>query len=65
MPRYGFDIKKNRLMKEKRHSREGAYSLEPQKAHLTVDFVVVMKNGGRAFLHLGSMFATVVSDWRQ
>jgi len=41
---------------------EGAHSLEPQKAHLTGEFVVVMKNGGHALLHWGSILATVISE---
>jgi len=32
------------------------------KAHLTVEFVVMTKNGGRALLCLGSMLVTVVSE---
>jgi len=35
--------------------------LEPYKAHFTGEFVIVMKNGGRALLRLGSMLANVVS----
>jgi len=34
----------------------------PQKAHLTGDFVVVTQNGGLALLCLGSMLVTVVSE---
>jgi len=42
---------------------------KPQKAHLTGEFVVAMKNGGRAnggraLLRLGSMLATVVSEMK-
>jgi len=41
---------------------EGAYLSQPQKAHLTDEFVVVMKNGGQVLLCLGSMLVTVVSE---
>jgi len=32
---------------------DGVHSLESQKAYLTSEFVVVMKNGGHALLLLG------------
>jgi len=32
---------------------EGVHSSEPQKAHLTSEFVVMMKNGGCTLLRLG------------
>jgi len=38
-----------------------AHLLEPQKAHLTGEFVVMTKNGGCALLCLGSTLVTVVS----
>jgi len=41
---------------------EDAHLSEPQKAHLTSEFVVVTRNGGHVLLHLGSTLATVVSE---
>jgi len=38
----------------------GAYSLEPQKAHLTGEFVIVGKVGGHAFRHLASRLVNMV-----
>jgi len=45
--RYGFGTKKKKIQ-----GTEGAHSSEPQKAHLTCEFVVVTNNGGYALLHL-------------
>jgi len=36
------------------------YSLEPQKAHLTGEFVIVAKFGGHALRHLASRLANVI-----
>jgi len=62
-PRYGFDIKKKKsLMEDKENARRRGHLSESQKAHLTGEFVVVMKIFGCALLHLGSMPANVVSE---
>ena len=42
--------------------RTGRTHSEPQKAHSTGEFVVVVQNGDRALLRLGSRLATVVSE---
>ena len=39
---------------------EDRYSSEPQKAHLTGEFVIVAKFGGHALHHLASRLANVV-----
>jgi len=44
----------------KEYSAEDWYSSEPQKAHLTGEFVIVAKFGGHALHHLASRFANVV-----
>ena len=38
----------------KEYSTEDRYSSEPQKAHLTGEFIIVAKFGGRALRHLAS-----------
>jgi len=38
----------------------GAYSSEPQKAHITGEFVIVAKFGGHALRHLASRVANAV-----
>jgi len=44
---------------EDKRKYKGAHASEPQKAHLTGEFIVVTKNG---LLRLGSMLATVVNE---
>jgi len=46
--------------KRKEYGAEDRYSSEPQKAHLTVEFVIVAKFGGHALHHLASRLANVV-----
>jgi len=42
----------NHTDERKEYGAEDRYSLEPQKAHLTGEFVVVEKFGGHALHHL-------------
>jgi len=42
------------------YGAEDRYSSEPQKAHLTGEFVIVAKFGGHALRHLASRLANVV-----
>jgi len=42
------------------HGAEDRYSLEPQKAHLTGEFVIVATFGGHALHHLESRLANVI-----
>ena len=44
----------------KEYGAEDRYSLEPQKAHLTGEFVIVEKFGGHALRHLASTLANVI-----
>jgi len=44
----------------KEYGTENRYSSEPQKAHLTGEFIIVAKFGGRALRHLASRLANVV-----
>jgi len=44
----------------KEYGAEDRYSSEPQKAHLTGDFVIVAKFGGDMLRHLASRLANVV-----
>jgi len=44
----------NTTDKRKEYGTEDRYSLEPQKAHFTGEFVIVAKFGGHALCHLGS-----------
>ena len=39
-------------MRKKEYGAEGRYSSEPQKAHLTGEFVTVAKFGGHTLRHL-------------
>jgi len=41
---------------------EGAHLSEPQKAHPTSEFILVLKNGGCSLFHLVSCLVTVVSE---
>jgi len=44
----------------KEYGAEDRYLSEPQKAHLTGEFVIVAKFGGHAFRHLASRLVNVV-----
>jgi len=44
----------------KEHGAEDRYSSEPQKAHLTGEFVIVAMFGGHASRHLASRLANVI-----
>jgi len=50
----------NTTDERKEYGAEDRYLSEPQKAHLTGDFVIVAKFGGRALNHLASRLANVV-----
>ena len=41
---------------------EGAGSSESQKAHPTIEFIVVLQNGSHVLLHLVSSLVTMVSE---
>jgi len=45
---------------KKEYGAENRYSLEPQKAHLTGEFVIVAKFGGHVLRHLASRLANVI-----
>jgi len=50
----------NNTDKRKEYGAEDRYSSEPQKAHLTGEFVIFAKFGGHALRHLASRLANVV-----
>ena len=50
----------NHTDERKEYGAEDRYSLEPQKAHLTGEFVIVEKFGGHALHHLASRLANVI-----
>jgi len=50
----------NTTDERKEHGPEDRYSSEPQKAHLTGEFVIVGKFGGHTLCHLASRLANVV-----
>jgi len=50
----------NTIDKRKEYGAEDRYSSEPQKAHLTGEFVIVAKFGGLALRHLASRFVNVI-----
>jgi len=50
----------NTTDERKEHDAEDRFSSEPQKAHLTGEFVIVAKFGGHALGHFASRFANVV-----
>ena len=52
----------NHTDERKEHGAEGRYSSEPQKAHLTGEFVIVEKFGGHALSHLASRLANVIRE---
>jgi len=55
------DPKRLSLMhEEEEYGAEDRYSSEPQKAHLTGEFVIVAKFGGHVLRHLASRLANVV-----
>jgi len=50
----------NTTDERKEHGAEDRYSSEPQRTHLTGEFVIVAKFGGYALRHLASRLANVV-----
>jgi len=50
----------NTTDERKEYGAEDRYSLEPQKAHLTGDFVIMVKFGGHALRHLASRLVNVI-----
>ena len=50
----------NHTDKKKEYGAEDRYLLEPQKAHLTSEFVIVAKFGGHTLHHLASRLANVI-----
>jgi len=50
----------NTTDERKEYGAEDRYSSEPQKAHLTGEFIIVAKFGGHALCHLTSSLANVV-----
>ena len=46
----------------KEYGAEDRYSSEPQKVHLTGEFVIVAKFGGHALHHLASRLANVIRE---
>ena len=47
---------------KKEYGAEDRYSSEPQKAHLTGEFVIVAKFGGHVLRHLASRLANVIRE---
>jgi len=52
----------NHTDERKEYGTEHRYLSEPQKAHLTDEFVIVAKFGGHALRHLASRLANVVRE---
>jgi len=52
----------NHADERKEHGAEGKDSSEPQKAHLTGEFVIVAKFGGHALCRLASRLANVIRE---
>jgi len=50
----------NHTDERKEYGAEDSYLLEPQKAHLTGEFVILEKFGGHALRHLASRLANVI-----
>jgi len=50
----------NTTDERKEYGAETRYSLEPQKAHLTGEFVIVAKFGGHALRYFASRISNVV-----
>ena len=55
----------NHTDEKKEYGAEDRYSSEPQKAHLTGEFVIVAKFGGYALCHLASRFVNVIREARR
>jgi len=53
-------MKKKTTIERKEYGAEYRYSLEPQKAHLTGELVIVAKFGGHTLRHLAPRLANVV-----
>ena len=52
----------NHKDEKKEHGVEDRYSLEPQKAHPTGEFVIVAKFGGHVLCHLASRLANMIRE---
>jgi len=52
----------NSTDERKEYGAEDRYSLEPQKARLTGEFVIVQSFGGHALRHLASRLANVTKE---
>ena len=50
----------NHKVEKIEHGAEDRYLSEPQKAHHTGDFIIVVKFGGYALRHLASRLANVI-----
>ena len=50
----------NHIDKRKEYGTEDRYSSEPQKVHLTGEFIIVAKYSGHALHHLASRLANVI-----
>ena len=50
----------NHKDEKKLYGAENRYSSEPQKAHLTGEFIIVEKFGGHALRHLASRLVNVI-----
>ena len=55
----------NHKDEKKEHGAEDRYSLEPQKAHSTGEFIIVAKFGGHALHHVPSRLANVIRQGRE
>jgi len=53
----------NNTDERKEYGTEDRYSSEPQKAHLTGEFVIFAKFSGHALCHLASRLANVVKEY--
>jgi len=51
---------RNTTDERKEYGAENRYPSEPQKAHLTGEFVIVAKFGGHALCHLASRLANLI-----
>ena len=50
----------NHTDEKKEYGEENKYSSEPQKKHLTGEFVILAKFGGHVLRHLASTLANVI-----
>ena len=50
----------NHTDERKEYGAEDRYTLEPQNAHLTSEFIIVAKLGGHALCYLASRLANVI-----